>query len=267
MELDQNNFEEIAKLVFAYSGIYLNQNKKNLTQSRLFPRLRFYKMNSFEKYVELVKRDKDERKKMINLITTNQTFFFREMKHFDYLQKQIIPNHPYKLKFRLWSAAASKGAEAYSAAMILDSYMSRNDWEVVATDINHEVIAKAKRGLYPMKWISSIPDEFKKKYCLKGKNKYEGKFLIDRALQYNNMDFKVANLLDKNLDVGLFDVIFLRNVLYYFNDETQQYVVDNVLKHLKIGGYFIISHTENLNFIKTPSLQQVAPSIYQKSVL
>ena len=105
--------------------------------------------------------------------------------------------------------------------------------------------------------------DLKKKYCLRGKGKYQGKFLIDRVIS-ENMLFEVGNLLKYNEKVGKFDVIFLRNVLIYFDNNTKQTVVDNVLRNLKIGGYFFISLTENLNMLHVPSLKQVDTSIYQK---
>ena len=200
---------------------------------------------------------------MINLITTNETYFFREIDHFEYMQKVVIPEHPFKTKFRFWSAAASVGAEAYSIAMLLDKTMARSDWEIVGTDINTDVIKKARVGLYPEKWADKIPLELRKEYCLKGRGRHEGQFLIDRGL-VENMHFSIGNLMKYNNEVGKFDVIWLRNVLIYFDDETKQMVVDNVLRNLKVGGYFFISLTENLNMLNISSLESVATSVYRK---
>jgi len=261
--LNDNEFKTIQKLIFNTVGIDLQSSKKILVQSRLLKRLLFYKLDSYLDYIRLVQINEQERIEMINLITTNETYFFREIEHFEYLQKSIIPNHPFKKKFRFWSAAASVGAEAYSVAMLLDKSMAKDDWEVVGTDINTEVIKKARIGLYPEKWADKIPVELKREYCLKGRGRHEGQFLIDRKL-VENIDFKVGNLMKYNADVGQFDVIFLRNVLIYFDDATKQLVVDNVLKNLKIGGYFVISLTENLNMVDIPSLESVSTSICKK---
>lgn len=261
--LNDNEFKTIQKLIFNEVGIDLQVNKKILVQSRLLKRVLFYKLASYLEYIRLVQINEQERIEMMNLITTNETYFFREIEHFEYLQKVIIPNHPFKKQFRLWSAAASVGAEAYSAAMLLDKTMAKSDWEVVGTDINTEVIKKARVGLYPEKWTDKIPMELKKEYCLKGRGKHEGQFLIDRKL-IENMDFKVGNLMKFNEDIGEFDMIFLRNVLIYFDDATKQLVFNNVLKNLKVGGYFVISLTENLNQLDTPSLKKVSSSIYKK---
>lgn len=261
--LHENEFETIQKLIFFEVGIDLSPSKKLLVQSRLLKRLLFYKFNSYLEYIRLVQINSQERIEMINLITTNETYFFRELDHFEFLQKVIIPNHPFKTKFRFWSAAASVGAEAYSVAMLLDKTMARSDWEIVGTDINTEVIRKARIGLYPEKWADKIPMELKKEYCLRGRGKHEGQFLIDRGLM-ENIDFSVGNLMKHNEKIGMFDVVFLRNVLIYFDNNTKQLVVDNVLKNLRVGGYFVISQTENLNMIKIPSLELVETSVYKK---
>jgi len=261
--LGENEFITVQKLIFREVGIDLRSSKKLLVQSRLLKRLLFYNFDNYLDYIRLVQINAQERIEMINLITTNETYFFREVDHFEYLQKTIIPAHPFKTKFRFWSAAASVGAEAYSTAMLLDKTMARSDWEIVGTDINTDVIKKARIGLYPEKWADKIPVELKKEYCLKGRGRHEGQFLLDRGL-VENMDFRVGNLMKYNSEVGKFDVIFLRNVLIYFDDETKQMVVDNVLKNLKVGGYFFISLTENLNMLNISTLESVATSIYKK---
>jgi len=261
--LGENEFITVQKLIFREVGINLQSSKRLLVQSRLLKRLLFYKLNNYLDYIRLVQINSKERVEMINLITTNETYFFREIDHFEYLQKVIIPEHPYKTKFRFWSAAASVGAEAYSTAMLLDKSMARTDWEIVGTDINTDVIKKARVGLYLEKWADKIPIELKKEYCLRGKGRSEGKFLIDRCL-VGNIDFRVGNLMRYNNEIGKFDVIFLRNVLIYFDDNTKQMVVDNVIKNLKLGGYFFISLTENLNMINTPTLTSIGSSIYKK---
>jgi len=261
--LGDNEFTTVQKLIFREVGIDLQPSKKLLVQSRLLKRLLFYKFNSYLEYIRLVQINAQERIEMINLITTNETYFFREIDHFEFLQKVVIPNHPFKTKFRFWSAASSVGAEAYSVAMLLDKTMARDDWEIVGTDINTEVIKKARIGLYPEKWADKIPVELKKEYCLRGKGRHEGQFLMDRGL-VENMDFRVGNLMKNNSEVGMFDVIFLRNVLIYFDNDTKQLVVDNVLRNLRVGGYFVISQTENLNMLNIPSLKSVDTSIYKK---
>lgn len=261
--LQDNEFFTFQKLIFKEAGINLNDNKKFLVQSRLLKRIMYYQLQSYADYLRLVQIDPVERTEMVNLLTTNETYFFREMEHFEHLQKIIIPSHSYHTKFRVWSAAASVGAEAYSAGMLLDNMLPKHAWEIYGTDINSEVVKKARVGLYPESWIEKIPSELRSKYCMKGKNSYEGKFLIDRGL-IENIKFEQGNLLEPKKEIGDFNLIFLRNVLIYFDTQTKQKVVDNVVEHLVPGGYFYISHTENLNMLDISQLEQVKTAIYRK---
>ena len=260
IQLSDKEFDLFSKLIFAETGISLPHNKKYLVQNRLLKRLSNYNFKKFSDYYRFIQINKAEKTEMINQITTNETYFFREIEHFKFL-KELISNYSSITPFRVWSAAASNGAEAYSIAMLLDSYLK--NWEILGTDINSEVVKTARRGLYPIKWVDKIPDEYKKKYCLKGKGSNEGWFLIDRVLS-EKITFEQYNLLNKSNEFGMFDVIFLRNVLIYFDDDTKKLVINNVLKNLKKGGYFIISLTEHISALNIQNLKPLKHSIYQK---
>ena len=201
----------------------------------------------------------------VNALTTNETYFFREQPHFDFLHKTVKQMKDNQ-QIRVWSAAASLGAEAYSIAMVLDHLVGSSSYEVVGTDINTEVLKIAKAGFYPLPWADKISNLYKQTYCLKGKNQYDKQFLIDPKLQ-ENVSFSHANLLDVQSKLGIFDIIFLRNVLIYFNDDVKALVVENVIKNLHVGGYLIISLTENLRSISNKMLKQVDTSVYQKVAL
>jgi len=257
VELFNNEFKTFQKVIFDTIGITLNDSKKIMVQSRLNRRIVHYKLESFAEYLRIIAINPTERMEMINLITTNETYFFREEAHFDFI-KELISS---RKSIRLWSAAASVGAEAYSLAMLFNETL--DEWSILGSDINSEVIKKAKKGLYPLSWIEKIPQELKKKYCLQGTGKYEGQFLIDRVLS-KNMRFFENNLLERNVSIGKFDVIFLRNVLLYFNNETKQQVVEDIVSNLESGGYLIISLTENIQSVNIPNLKQIRTSIYQK---
>lgn len=261
IEISDEEFTILQKLIFKDVGITLSDSKKTMVQSRLHKRLVHYKLDSFAQYLRIVQITLTEKIEMINLITTNETYFFREEAHFEFIKS--ILNKDISL-LRIWSAASSVGAEAYSLAMMIDSILGKNSWEIVGSDINSEVIKKAKMGLYPISWISKIPDEYKSRYCLKGKGKYEGQFLLDRGL-CSNMHFIENNLLEPNSSLGEFDIIFLRNVLLYFSDETKELVIKNVISNLKVGGFLIISLTENINSVKLENLQQIQTSVFQKT--
>lgn len=260
IDLTDREFELFQKIVFKETGITLGNSKKFLVKNRLYKRLLEYKLSSYSDYYRLIQINKTEKTAMLNLITTNETYFFREQTHFDFLKKEISKKE-YKRAFRVWSAASSVGAEAYSVAMLLDN--ENINYEIVGSDINTEVIKKANMGLYPIKWMDKIPHELKVKYCLKGKGSHEGWFLTDRAL-IQNMRFEQRNLIEPQDDLGLFDVIFLRNVLIYFNDDTKKKIVKNILKNLKTNGYLIVSLTEHLRNLDEFGLEKVQSSIFKK---
>ena len=258
--LKENEFRLIQKIVYESSGIALGHNKKKMVEARLLRRLRKHNLESFAHYIRLVQIEPAEKNEMINQITTNETYFFREMPHFDFLQHHVIPRFGHDT-IRVWSAAASVGAEAYSIAMLMEA--SGKEYEVVGTDINSDVIEKAKIGLYPEKWTKHIPQRYLKMFCLKGKGDYAGQFLVDRSLT-KRVRFLQSNLLERNGSLGMFQVIFLRNVLLYFDAPTKERVIENVLSNLVLGGYFIISLTENLNDVHVQGLRQVQTSVFEK---
>lgn len=259
-ELSDKEFELFQKFVFKQIGISLSNSKKFLVKNRLFKRLLEYKLSTYSDYYRLIQVNEKEQTMMLNLITTNETYFFREVGHFDFLQNEIIPQYKNK-KLRVWSAASSVGAEAYTVAMLL--HESLKSFEILGSDINSEVVKKANVGLYPLKWMDKIPNNLKQKYCLKGKGKHEGWFLIDRVL-LKNMHFNVRNLMHPQNDIGQFDIIFLRNVLIYFDKETKIKILNNILNNLKVGGYFFISFTEHIHDLGIKSLVQIQSSIFQK---
>jgi chemotaxis protein methyltransferase CheR len=261
MILSESEYTLIQKIIFEEAGITLDESKTSLVQNRLFKRMSFYNFTKFNDYIRIVQFNRDERIEMINQITTNETYFFREMLHFDFLlslAKQYNSSQP----FRVWSAAASVGAEAYSIAMALQSVLGQN-YHVLGTDINTQVVQKARLGLYPESWVEKVPMEYRSKYCLKGKATYAGQFLISPSI-IEHVTFQEGNLLKDQKELGMFDIIFLRNVLIYFNETTREIVVRNVLKNLKPGGYLIISLTESIKNLPISELTQTDASIYQK---
>ena len=260
VELTMDVFKIFQKKIFSETGISLDSSKISLVQSRLYKRLLFYKVKSFSEYLRIIQIDHKEKMEMLNLITTNETYFFREESHYNFLVKHLQQHHS---KFRVWSAAASVGAEAYTIAMVLDEHLQRDSWEIVASDINTEVIKKGRTGMYPLNWMDKIPEKYRKKHCMIGKGKYEKQFLVSRTLS-KSISFLQNNLMKANPDLGKFDIIFLRNVLIYFNDATKTHVINNLMRNLKPKGYLIISLTESLQNLNLKDLEQVSTSIYQK---
>ncbi len=246
-QLSENNFNRFQNLMYTVTGVYLAPTKKSLIEGRMSKRLRDLNITDYSVYLDMVEKDRsgNELQIVINSLTTNETYFFREDNHFIFLKKFVEKNSA-KGKIRVWSAACSTGEEAYSIAMVLDSVLGNHSkWEVSASDISEAVLSKAAAGLYPENKGEKIPFELKKKYCLKGVNSNAGKFIVDSSLR-KNVKFYNINLTEKIPDIGSFDIIFLRNVLIYFDSESKKKVIDNIYSKIVSGGYLILGHSESL---------------------
>jgi chemotaxis protein methyltransferase CheR len=265
-EINDAEFKRFSGLIYDIAGISLSDAKKVLLTGRLSKRLIALDMSNFTQYFKYVtdRDNADELQRMVDLLTTNETYFFREPQHFDFLSQVIPEASKLEQPFRVWSAAASIGAEAYTIALILaDKLGVDGPWEIFGTDISNTVLDKARSGHYRIAEAEKIPQEYLKKYCLKGKGAQEGTFVIDKRLR-QHVTFQPMNLNVEGMKkVGEFDVIFLRNVLIYFDIPTKQRVVKNVMANLKRGGYLIVGHSETLNGI-VDNLQQVKPTVYKR---
>lgn len=257
-------FASFQRFIFEAAGITLSDAKKALVSGRLNKRLAHHSLTSYGAYFRLLADDQHpgEVQMAVDLLTTNETYFFREAKHFDFLRQHAPatrhPNQPY----RVWSAASSSGEEAYSVAMVLADCLPNAPWEVVGTDISTRVLEGARRGLYTLERGRHIPPDYLRRFCRKGTGTYDGTLLVDRALR-QRVSFVHANLNAPLPELGLFDFVLLRNVMIYFNNDTKRQVVARVIGPLRAGGYFCIGHSESLNEIST-AVHPVAPSIYQK---
>lgn len=262
--LQKQEFIWIKEYLYKNTGIVLNDSKQALVSGRLDKRLRYHGFSSYGEYFRLLGKPGFEKETLmaIDLLTTNETYFFREHKHFDFIKSDILSAHSAGQSLRAWSAASSSGEEAYTLAMVLAEYAKTNQWEIAGTDISTRILEKARQGLYPLQAAEKIPLPLLKKFCLRGSDEYEGFLLIDPALR-KRVNFFHANLIDKLPDLGSFDIIFLRNVMIYFDMPTKQRLIERIQHYLKPGGYFFISHSESLNGI-TCDLKMVSPSIYRK---
>jgi chemotaxis protein methyltransferase CheR len=257
-------FEQFRTWLQRSSGISLAAHKQALVSGRLTKRLQQRGLSSFGDYFHLIMQANEEveLQTALDLLTTNETYFFREPKHFDFLQQQVLPKAQPGQQFRLWSAASSSGEEPYSLAMTLADGLTSTPWEIVASDISSRVLETARHGHYPLERASHIPKHQLSKHCLKGTGSQEGTFLIDRSLR-ERVQFMQINLNTSLPKIGEFDVIFLRNVMIYFDMETKREVVARILPLLRPGGYFFVSHSESLNGI-TDALKLITPSTYRK---
>jgi len=261
--LSDPEFAKFQRFIFEAAGITLSPAKKALVSGRLAKRVNAQRLGSYGAYFKLLASGADpvETQAAIDLLTTNETYFFREPKHFELL-RSVASAHTGAAPFRVWSAASSTGEEAYSIAMVLADCLGERPFEVVGTDISTRVVAKARTGHYPEQRTRQIPPAYLKRFCLKGMGAHAGTLLVERALRAK-VRFAHGNLNEKLPELGSFDIVFLRNVMIYFNADTKRGVVARVLGPLKPGGYFCIGHSESLNDLNAPVVQ-VAPSIYRK---
>lgn len=255
-------FNKLRDWLYTHAGISLTPAKRPLVTSRLARRLRDLEFATYTQYLHLLAETAEERQLALDLLTTNETYFFREPAHFEFL-KRLLPQLPPGPTVRVWSAACSTGEEPYSIAMTLSELLPGRQWEVLGTDISRRVLDAARAGHYRLERTSGIPQALLQRYCLKGVGAQTGTLLVNRALRAR-VKFEPVNLNAPLPDFGTFDVIFLRNVMIYFDEATKRDVVARMLPLLRPGGHFIVGHSESLNGITT-ALRTVSPSIYRRA--
>lgn len=263
--LTDQEFALFQRFIFDTAGITLPNSKKALVSGRLSKRLRHYDLETYGEYFRLLHSAEypAELQMAVDLLTTNETYFFRESKHFDFLRRQALEARGRSSTFRVWSAASSSGEEAYSIAMVLaDCLTTETHWEVMGSDISTKVLHGAARVHYSMERARNVPPDYLRRFCLRGTQEYKDTLLIDRSVR-QRVHFRQLNLNTALPQLGPFDTVFLRNVMIYFNDNTKREVVARVVAAIKPGGYFFIGHSESLNEI-SHDMQTVAPSIYRK---
>jgi len=262
--LSAEAFRTIQEWLYQTAGILINAQKGSMVVSRLWRRVEALGLDDFDAYLNYVFSASGvaERAEMLDRLTTNETYFFREPAHFARLKNQIIPSlngRPVKV----WCAAASTGEEPYSLAMVLADQLGADGWQLVASDICRRALKQASSGLYRLERMELLPDDYLKRYCRRGTGDYQGMMMIDRELRAR-VRFEQHNLLSPWPEAGGFDVVFLRNVLIYFDQPTRQRVINHLCATLRPGGWLITGHCESLAGIRMP-LQQLAPSVYRES--
>lgn len=260
--LTDAEFAQFQTLLRGITGIHLSEFKKTLLVARLSGRLRARKVRTFTEYYKIIRQpaETEELQLCINYLTTNETFFFREPDHFQILKQFIASLRPVPSPFRVWSAASSSGEEGYSLAMVLADVLGAARWEVFGSDISTRVLDRARAGLYPLERNGGIPTDYLHRFCLKGVGEHEGMLLIGKQLR-ERVQFAQINLNDPLPDVGQFDVVFLRNILIYFQNDQKRKVVEAVAQRLRPHGLLIVGHSENLMGI-TDRVRQVRPTVY-----
>jgi chemotaxis protein methyltransferase CheR len=243
-----SDFEKIRSMLYQHSGIKLNDSKADMVYSRLARRLRATGLKSFDDYLIRLDQDQgDEKEAFINSLTTNLTAFFREPHHFSLLREHLLSLR--KNKLRLWCSASSTGEEPYTMAMtVVDAFGSyKPPVEIIATDIDTDVLGKAKAGIYSLDRIEKLPQETLKRFFLKGAGKNANYVKVRKELR-DLISFRQLNLLDAQWPIdGQFDVIFCRNVMIYFDKETQYKILKRFAPMLETHGLLFAGHSESLH--------------------
>lgn len=263
-------FDRIAALMYSAVGLSFNESKKPLISSRLAPRIQRLGLGSFEEYLALIESADDggEFQVAVDLLTTNETYFFREPAHFELIEQTLGRERPRRVS--VWSAASSFGDEAYSTAMLLADLAQQgrigDDWSILGTDISDRVLRSASSAIYPEDRLRNVSPERLRRYCLRGEGESAGLVQVQPRLR-ERVRFGQLNLcaeLDAQLPGAPFDIVFLRNVLIYFDPATKRAVVDRVLTQLRPQGLFFIGTAEGRIPCNTP-LKALAPGAFCKA--
>ena len=266
-------FTKFQELIYQEAGIWLAPHKHALLTGRLARRLRLLGLGNMREYYLLVTQpdQQHERAMMLDCITTNETHFFREPRHFDYLEQRVFPKWKQEAvdgtrprSLRVWSAGCSSGQEPYSLAMLLlQHFPAEKGWEIeiLGTDVSTRVLEKARAATYPIEKSKEIPSEYLRAYMLKGKGDHKGEMKVSPEL-HRVVRFARVNLhADSYPILGVFDLIFCRNVLIYFDQDSKVKVIGGILRHLSPSGLLFVGHSEHLGAI-APGLIPVAPTIH-----
>lgn len=270
MELDgltDLEYTDIRHFLFEESGISLGPNKKALVTGRLFKRVQALGLSSYREYIAKLTCGKfpDEVQTAIDLLTTNETYFFREPQHFAMLT-ELAEKADKHHKFRVWSAACSTGEEVYTIAMTLQELTRKGrlaNWEVRGSDLSTRVLEQARTGLYSLDRTEGISTELMKRYFLQGTGPYQGTILADKKLR-EKAEFAQINLIEPLPELVPFDVIFLRNVLIYFEPPVKRKVVGQLLSALSPQGVLFVGLAETLNGL-FDDLVSIGPGAYRRN--
>lgn len=266
--MSDDNFAVISGLAHDYTGIVLGHHKRDMVYGRLARRIRSLRLSNFDQYCELISDSSSgEINYFINAITTNLTSFFREPHHFDFLKNTVLPElqrkNSQKKRLRIWSAGCSTGEEPYSLSIVMNEVMNMAGWDckILATDLDSNVLAHGQQGIYDIARIDTVSEVSKKRWFLKDA-KNPGLVKVKPALQ-QCLSFKRLNLLESWPMKGKFDVIFCRNVVIYFNKDTQRELFERYANILVDGGYLFIGHSESLHKV-SDRFVSLGKTIYQK---
>jgi len=266
-DLTEAQFNAISSLVKSLAGINLTDAKKELVRARLTKRLRKLGLATFDDYVEYLQNDTTgaELVAMLDVLSTNTTYFFREAKHFEWLRQEVLPRLAARRRVRIWSAGCSSGEEPYSIAIVLlEAIPDLADWDaaILATDLSTEVLARARQGIYPASRLREVPPMLLGRHFTLLATKPERTYRVNDPVR-RLVHFARLNLMGQWPMKGPFDVIFCRNVMIYFDRPTRQDLIARFHSILAPGGTLFIGHSESLTGINH-SFRYVLPTVYRK---
>jgi chemotaxis protein methyltransferase CheR len=262
--------EYIIGLIYERCRIRLHGGKEHLIRARLGKRMRQHGCATLAGYCELLRTRADEQEftHVVDALTTNFTHFLREEDHFRFMAEQGLAAvlREGQRRFQVWSAASSSGEEPYTIAMYLAEHFPVAhgwDWRISASDISTRVLEAARRGVYPEEKVQAVPQEWRRKYFLKGVGQWAGFYRVKPELA-KHIAFRQINLLGPYEHSQPFELIFCRNVMIYFDRPTQEQLVQRLCEFLAPGGHLLIGHSESLNGLRAP-VRCLRPSIYQRA--
>ncbi|WP_461661037.1 CheR family methyltransferase [Humidesulfovibrio sp.] len=272
LRMNDRIFERFSEFIKSELGIKMPASKKTLLEARLQKRLRELCMGSHEEYCEYLFSPagmEEELPNLVDVVTTNTTDFFREPKHFELLSSNVLPElyarRGAARNVNIWSAGCSSGEEPYTLSMVLSEFGRLNPgftFSILATDISTQVLRMAVRAVYPETKIAPIPAECRKRYLLRSKDRAKKMVRIAQEAR-SHVRFRRLNFMEEFTFEGQLDVIFCRNVVIYFDRQTQETLFSRFCRKLVPGGYLFIGHSESLAGMALP-LEPVAPTVYRR---
>jgi chemotaxis protein methyltransferase CheR len=271
LTMDSESFDRLSSFVTREFGIKLPMAKKSMLESRLNKKARGLGMTSYKEFLDFIFSEEGKKEELfhvIDLITTNKTDFFREGAHFNFLSQTFLPEYR-ELKntnnFKIWSAGCSTGEEPYTIVMVMEEFKKRfpsTVYSVLGSDLSIRALQKAFEGIYDLERIDPVPVDLKRNYFLRSK---ANPALVRVKPDYRKrVNYRRINFMDSDYRMTRsdFDLIFCRNVLIYFDKDTQQKVILKLCRHLKPGGLLFLGHSESIVGMKVP-LKQLRPTVYQ----
>lgn len=265
VRLSQPEFDAIRHLLYQVSGIRLSGGKEELVKARIQKRLRALDLSSVSDYLERVRADTSGRElaEMVDLLTTNQTYFFREPGHFELLGAMAREQWASRSQVRVWSAGCSMGHEPYTIAMVLAEYSRTPDVRILGTDISRRVLAQAERARYPVQDVDKVPTQLRHKYLSRVEHDGAVEYQVNQNVR-RLVRLAYLNLMGDWPMKGPFQIIFCRNVMIYFDQETRQRLARRFCELLEPGGHLFIGHSESLG-TAIETLQCIQPAVYRRT--